>query len=89
VYRGNFIDLLMTGRIKMKNAICISLALTVALLSVSWIASSQEQKSGMTFFITSVGSGKGADLGGLAGADEQCHPWRRRPGPATAPGVLT
>lgn len=30
-------------------------------------------QSEMTFFITSVGSGKGADLGGLAGADRQCQ----------------
>jgi len=29
--------------------------------------------SPMTFFITSVGSGKGADLGGLAGADKHCQ----------------
>ena len=28
--------------------------------------------SDMSFFITSVGSGKGADLGGLAGADKHC-----------------
>ena len=27
----------------------------------------------MTFFVTSVGSGKGADLGGLAGADQHCQ----------------
>ena len=27
----------------------------------------------MTFFITSVGSGKGGDLGGLAGADAHCQ----------------
>ncbi|HEU5296398.1 MAG TPA: hypothetical protein VFU71_16590 [Burkholderiaceae bacterium] len=27
----------------------------------------------MSFFITSTGSGKGADLGGLAGADAQCQ----------------
>jgi hypothetical protein len=26
----------------------------------------------MTFFVTSVGSGKGADLGGLEGADGHC-----------------
>lgn len=29
--------------------------------------------SGMTFFVTSTGSGKGADLGGLTGADKQCQ----------------
>ena len=27
----------------------------------------------MTFFVTSVGSGKGADLGGLDGADRHCQ----------------
>ena len=27
----------------------------------------------MSFFITSSGSGKGADLGGLAGADQRCQ----------------
>ncbi|MBV8167318.1 MAG: lectin, partial [Alphaproteobacteria bacterium] len=27
----------------------------------------------MSFFVTSVGSGKGADLGGLAGADKHCQ----------------
>src|SRR5439155_15763808 len=27
----------------------------------------------MSFFVTSAGSGKGADLGGLAGADAQCQ----------------
>jgi hypothetical protein len=27
----------------------------------------------MTFFVTSAGSGKGADLGGLAGADKHCQ----------------
>ena len=57
----------------MKNIIVTFLAVIVALFSLNWIASSQEQKSGMTFFITSAGSGKGADLGGLAGADKQCQ----------------
>jgi hypothetical protein len=31
------------------------------------------QQASMTFFVTSVGSGKGADLGGLAGADQICQ----------------
>jgi hypothetical protein len=30
-------------------------------------------KSDMTFFITSIGSGKGADYGGLEGADRHCQ----------------
>ena len=29
--------------------------------------------TGLSFFITSVGSGRGADLGGLAGADAHCR----------------
>ena len=57
----------------MKNKIWMSLAVLVVLLSLSWIASSQEPKTNMTFFITSIGSGKGADLGGLAGADKHCQ----------------
>jgi hypothetical protein len=34
----------------------------------------------MTFFVTSVGAGNGADLGGLTGADAHCT--RSRPPPA-------
>ncbi len=30
-------------------------------------------RADMSFFVTSVGSGKGGDLGGLAGADKQCQ----------------
>src|SRR5207244_4190205 len=31
------------------------------------------KKSVMSFFVTSAGSGKGGDLGGLAGADAHCQ----------------
>src|SRR6266705_5277426 len=31
------------------------------------------QQAGMTFFVTSVGKGNGADLGGLDGADAHCQ----------------
>ncbi|HLX81740.1 MAG TPA: hypothetical protein VKS43_14270 [Burkholderiales bacterium] len=34
----------------------------------------------MTFFVTSVGMGKGADLGGLAGADAHCNALARAAG---------
>jgi hypothetical protein len=34
----------------------------------------------MTFFVTSVGSGRGADLGGLAGADAHCQALARAAG---------
>ena len=36
-------------------------------------AAGAPQAPNMTFFVTSTGPGKGADLGGLAGADRQCQ----------------
>jgi hypothetical protein len=36
-------------------------------------AVAQEQQAPMTFFVTSVGLGNGANLGGLAGADAHCQ----------------
>jgi hypothetical protein len=33
----------------------------------------QAQQADMTFFVTSIGVGNGADLGGLAGADKHCQ----------------
>ncbi len=35
--------------------------------------SAQAQQNAMSFFVTSAGSGKGADLGGLEGADKLCQ----------------
>ena len=54
---------------KMRFSVVASVALAAAGLS----ACVDTQRSGMTFFVTSVGSGKGADLGGLTGADQHCH----------------
>jgi hypothetical protein len=57
----------MTSRIRLA-------VLTAAIgLTFGSIAGAQAQSSDMTFFITSAGSGKGADLGGLAGADKHCQ----------------
>jgi hypothetical protein len=52
-------------------------ALTLALLGgiasfVVAVEGAQQASPQMSFFITSVGSGKGADLGGLQGADAHC-----------------
>ncbi|WP_114856946.1 hypothetical protein [Azospirillum brasilense] len=48
--------------------------LATALLSASPApAQTSAGSAGMSFFITSVGSGKGADLGGLEGADRHCQ----------------
>jgi hypothetical protein len=46
-------------------------ALTVSLLSGVYVAYAGQQMP-MSFFVTSVGVGKGGDLGGLAGADAHC-----------------
>jgi len=45
-------------------------AFVAALGATAGVAVSQDAK--MSFFVTSVGSGKGADLGGLKGADAHC-----------------
>jgi hypothetical protein len=44
-----------------------------ACLALFCAAPVQAQQSNMSFFVTSVGGGKGADLGGLAGADKHCQ----------------
>lgn len=50
--------------------------LAVALVGFSYLASAQQQQQPqqpMSFFVTSVGLGNGANLGGLAGADKHCQ----------------
>ena len=51
----------------------IYLAASVALLALGMSAGARAQQANMTFFVTSSGPGKGADLGGLAGADTRCQ----------------
>lgn len=53
-----------------KAGLCV--AASAALLTLG-CAGGQTSQSPMTFFITSTGPGKGADLGGLAGADSYCQ----------------
>ncbi|RWF95104.1 MAG: hypothetical protein EOQ45_09250 [Mesorhizobium sp.] len=48
------------------------LLLVTAAASLAAIGVASSQDATMSFFVTSVGSGKGADLGGLAGADAHC-----------------
>jgi len=45
---------------------------SIALLTLGGGVASAQQ-SAMTFFVTSTGSGKGADFGGLGGADKHCQ----------------
>ncbi len=58
------------------RGIAAAIALSLAgCTGVSQMQTSGQQSSAspMTFFITSTGSGKGADYGGLAGADRHCQ----------------
>jgi len=61
----------------MNNSMRLSVVAAFALASVSLSAGLYAQQGGaqkkMGFFVTSAGSGKGADLGGLAGADKLCQ----------------
>ena len=73
----------------------LSVAVSAAVLCAA--GSVLAQQNTMTFFVTSAGPGKGADLGGLAGADRLCqslaqgagagsHTWRAYLSTAAADG---
>jgi hypothetical protein len=51
----------------------LPLVAALALVSLSLSTPAQAQQATMTFFITSIGPGNGADLGGLEGADRHCQ----------------
>ena len=64
----------------MKKPLAVFAALSVSVVLACFIALAQAPQGQtppvqhpMTFFVTSAGSGKGADLGGLAGADAHCQ----------------
>ncbi|MGH7313585.1 MAG: lectin [Candidatus Rokuibacteriota bacterium] len=57
----------------MNSRLRLSILASIALLCLGGTAGGQGQRGDMTFFITSAGSGKGADLGGLGGADKTCQ----------------
>jgi hypothetical protein len=52
----------------MKIGTCLA-----AFALLAFAGTTQAQQANMSFFVTSVGGGKGADLGGLAGADRHCQ----------------
>src|SRR4051812_23691168 len=53
-----------------KAGICRAVS---AAFLVFGLTGAQAQQPNMTFFVTSANPGKGADLGGLAGADKYCQ----------------
>jgi len=57
----------------MQSTVGRALLAAAGLITVVGCASMQPGPKDMTFFVTSVGPGKGADLGGLEGADRHCQ----------------
>ncbi|MDX8494521.1 hypothetical protein RFN29_23400 [Mesorhizobium sp. VK22B] len=55
----------------MRRLLLVAATVTAAALAAT-AGSALSQDAKMNFFVTSVGSGKGADLGGLKGADAHC-----------------
>src|SRR5215472_13287407 len=61
----------------MSKTKCFAIVVSVSAVSLASTASQAQQpppqSPNMTFFITSAGPGKGADLGGVEGADRHCQ----------------
>jgi hypothetical protein len=58
----------------MTRTMRLSLAVSTVLAAAGIVTgASAQQQTPMTFFVTSVGKGSGADLGGLDGADAHCN----------------
>jgi hypothetical protein len=61
----------------MKSSARTSILGSAALMALGWsagaVAQQAPQSPNMTFFVTSAGLGKGADLGGIEGADRICQ----------------
>ena len=61
-------------------AIIASVAAMMLVASAGRAQQPPPQAPNMTFFVTSAGLGKGADLGGLEGADRQCQTFAQAAG---------
>ncbi len=71
----------------MRTRIGIPLLAAVALTGLGLTAGVQAQQAAMSFFITSIGKGNGADLGGLAGADAHCQALAKAAGSTITTGA--
>jgi hypothetical protein len=56
----------------MRRRLRCSIVVATVVLALGASATARAQGGDMTFFVTSAGSGKGGDLGGIAGADQRC-----------------
>jgi hypothetical protein len=57
----------------MRKATKVCIAASLALAGIAAGGTAQAQQGNMSFFVTSAGPGKGADLGGVDGADKHCQ----------------
>jgi hypothetical protein len=57
----------------MNHRVILPTLAALAVLAIGASGGAEAQQANVSFFVTSVGSGKGADLGGLAGADQHCQ----------------
>jgi len=71
----------------MTLAVRLPLLAAVALTGLGLTAPVQAQQASVSFFVTSVGKGNGADLGGLAGADAHCQALPAPPARPTPTGA--
>jgi hypothetical protein len=72
------------GAVRMKKVLSIVTAGMVSAVTFSLLATAQDAQQPMSFFVTSVGLGDGANLGGLSGADKHCQTLvGQRPGGST------
>src|SRR5205085_3985859 len=65
------VKMIKTMRASMRTNIRTYLLAAAAILALG--AGANAQQANMTFFVTSAGSGNGANLGGIAGADKHCQ----------------
>ena len=69
---------------KQSNSVSIGVLVAALLAGGALSTAAQAQQNSMTFFVTSVGKGNGADLGGLEGADAHCQALAKSTGSAQA-----
>jgi hypothetical protein len=69
----------------MTSRLSVSILVSMAVLWLGGVAIAHAQGATMSFFVTSAGSGKGGDLGGLAGADKICQMHAQAAGATSTP----
>jgi len=77
IFAGKIRVLLSKRRTRMSRTKCFAIVASVAVITLGAATGRAQQQPpqapNMTFFVTTAGLGKGADLGGLDGADRQCQ----------------